>query len=75
MNNLHVSYIVYHKIEVFDQYIVTGRVARSTFPGYLSSEAPSLLSDHTSDLRSYSSDFLQRDVRIVAVTLSIYMSA
>lgn len=44
-----------------------GRVARSTFPGYLSSEAPSLLSDHTSDL--------QRDVRSVAVTLNIYMSA
>lgn len=45
--------------------IVPGRVARSTFPGYLSSEAPSLLSDHTSD-------FLQRDVRSVAVTLNIY---
>lgn len=42
-----------------------GRVARSTFPGYLSSEAPSLLSDHTSDL--------QRDVRSVAVTLNIYI--
>lgn len=38
-----------------------GRVARSTFPGYLSSEAPSLLSDHTSNLQSYSSDFLRRD--------------
>ncbi|KAK9946241.1 hypothetical protein M0R45_011716 [Rubus argutus] len=40
-----------------------GRVARSTFPGYLSSEAPSLLSDHTSNLQSYSSDFLRRDIR------------
>ncbi|PRQ27998.1 putative nucleotide-binding alpha-beta plait domain-containing protein [Rosa chinensis] len=41
-----------------------GSVANSNFPGYLSSEAPSLLSNHTfapTDLRSYSSDFRLRD--------------
>ncbi|KAL6216822.1 PREDICTED: uncharacterized protein LOC101308481 [Fragaria vesca subsp. vesca] len=41
-----------------------GSVAKSNFPGYLTSEPPSLLSNHSftpTDLRSYSSDFLQRD--------------
>ncbi|XP_050364456.1 RNA-binding protein 2-like [Argentina anserina] len=41
-----------------------GSVAKSNFPGYLSSEGPSLLSNHSftpTDLRNYSSDFLHRD--------------
>ncbi|CAL8996065.1 unnamed protein product [Prunus brigantina] len=43
-----------------------GSVGRPTFPGYLSSETPSLLFDPTlpsTEPPSYSSDFLQRDMR------------
>ncbi|KAH0969823.1 hypothetical protein GBA52_028419 [Prunus armeniaca] len=43
-----------------------GSVGRPTFPGYLSSETPSLLFDPTlpsTEPPSYSSDFLQRDIR------------
>ncbi|KAM5566091.1 hypothetical protein ABKV19_019864 [Rosa sericea] len=51
-----------------------GSVAKSNFPGYLSSEAPSLLSNHTfapTDLRSYSSDFLLRDKSLGSVPYGV----
>ncbi|XP_062022604.1 uncharacterized protein LOC133738932 isoform X2 [Rosa rugosa] len=51
-----------------------GSVAKSNFPGYLSSEAPSLLSNHTfapTELRSYSSDFLLRDKSLGSVPYGV----
>ncbi|XP_061993917.1 uncharacterized protein LOC133711847 [Rosa rugosa] len=54
-----------------------GSVAKSNFPGYLSSEAPSLLSNHTfapTDLRSYSSDFLLRDKSLGSVPYGVSIS-
>ncbi|KAB2627849.1 hypothetical protein D8674_032644 [Pyrus ussuriensis x Pyrus communis] len=56
--------------------IVTDSVARPSFPGYLSSETPSLLFNptipSTDTQRSYASDFLQRDIRSMTTGTGVY---
>ncbi|XP_048444334.1 RNA-binding protein 1 isoform X2 [Pyrus x bretschneideri] len=51
-------------------------VARPSFPGYLSSETPSLLFNptipSTDTQRSYASDFLQRDIRSMTTGTGVY---